>query len=62
MFVAPIFFILFITPLFQILTKKVKKAEIKICGYVNDGFLIARAIKKINTITKIQEIFVKIEA
>lgn len=60
--VAPILFMLFIAPLFKILTKKEKKTGIKIRGYVNYGFLTARASKKVISAAKIQEKFAKIEA
>lgn len=60
--VASILFILFTALLFQILTKEEKEARIKICSYVNNGFLTAKALKKSTTTTKIQETFAKIKA
>lgn len=53
---------LFTAPLFKILTKQGKKAGMKIFGYVNNGFLIARVSKKVISIAKIEKTFAKIEA
>ena len=60
--VAPILFILFTAPLFKKITKEEKNAGIKIRDYVDNGFLTARASKKVTNATKIQETFAKIEA
>ena len=60
--VASILFMLFTAPLFKILTKEKKKAEMKICGYVNDGFLTARTSKEVTSSAKVQETFAKIKA
>lgn len=59
---APILFMLFIDPLFKILTKKDKKSGIKIHGYVDDGILTARDLTEDRTAAKIQAIFCKVEA
>lgn len=61
MFIASIFFILFIISLLKILIKIEKKAKIKIYNYINNSFLIAKALKKIIKVAKIQKIFTKIE-
>ncbi len=60
--VDPILFMLFTAPLFRILTKKEKKAKMKIRGYVDDGLLTAKTSKEVTSIAKIQETFAKIEA
>ena len=51
--VALIIFMVFIAPLFKILTKKEKKAGIKICSYVDNGFLTLRASKIVTSAAKI---------
>lgn len=61
MFIALIFSILFIILLFQILIKEEKKDRIKICGYIDNKFLIVKVSKKLTIIAKFQEIFAKIK-
>lgn len=53
---------LFTAVLYKILTKKDKKAEIKLYGYVDDGFFIVRDSTKNRTSAKIQAIICNIEA
>lgn len=59
-FIALILFMLFTNLLFKILIKKEKKTRVKIRSYIEDGFLIAKVLKKVISIIKIQEIFAKI--
>lgn len=59
---APILFMLFTVVLCKILTKDNKKAEIKIYGYIDDGFVIVRDSTKNRTSAKIQAIICNVEA
>lgn len=44
--ISPIFLMLFTTPIIKIFTKEDKNAEIKICGYIDNGLLTMRVLKK----------------
>lgn len=59
---APIFFMLFIAPLFKILTKEEKKARIKIRSFVDNSFLTAKTFKEVTSTAKIQDTFAQIGA
>ncbi len=50
-------FMLFTAPLFKILTKEDKNARVKICGYLDNGFLTSRSLKKDVSAAKFQEKF-----
>lgn len=59
--VSPILFMLFTEPLFKILQGNNKKTGLKICGYVDDGLLTAKATDEANIVLQIQEAFRKVE-
>ena len=53
---------LFTALLFKVLTKEEKRMGIKICGYLDNGLLTARASNEDATTIKIQATFAKVEA